>query len=304
MERALSMLLESGAGREAAIVQNNLGIARFPREGVIRSIATFEEGIEFCLQRGLVEAEHVLENSRMSVLVEAGRPDEALADADKLMAWFESAGHATDLAEARAVQLIVGEARAERPNIEDVEGLVDAARHASHVDNTAFALSAAVIALAAEAPIRAQAFLAELEQSGSLRETPYYSRQLAALVRAAIAIGDAARASQLIQSVRFRYPLDEHAACAARAAATEHEGDFPAATALYVEAADRWKAFGNVPEHAHALLGQGRALQALDDPAAEEPLREAREIFASLRYTRALAETEALLEQAAAARPS
>jgi hypothetical protein len=58
-----------------------------------------------------------------------------------------------------------------------------------------------------------------------------------------------------------------------------------------------------VPERAYALLGQGRCLAALGKPEAEEPLREARELFASMGYKPALAETEALLGGAEDAPP-
>ena len=50
--------------------------------------------------------------------------------------------------------------------------------------------------------------------------------------------------------------------------------------------------FGNVPERAYALLGQGRCLSAIGSPEAEEPLQEARELFESMGYQPALAETE------------
>ena len=53
------------------------------------------------------------------------------------------------------------------------------------------------------------------------------------------------------------------------------------------------------PERAYALLGQGRCLAALGKPAAEAPLREARELFASMGYKPELAETEALVHQPA-----
>ena len=49
------------------------------------------------------------------------------------------------------------------------------------------------------------------------------------------------------------------------------------------------------PSEAYALLGQGRCLTVLVEPEAEQPLREARELFASMGYGPALAETEALL---------
>lgn len=45
------------------------------------------------------------------------------------------------------------------------------------------------------------------------------------------------------------------------------------------------------------LTHQGRCLLALGKPDAEEPLREARELFASMGYQPALAETEALLSE-------
>jgi hypothetical protein len=59
-----------------------------------------------------------------------------------------------------------------------------------------------------------------------------------------------------------------------------------------------------VPEWAYALLGQGRCLCALGSPEAAEPLREARELFASMGYKSARAETDALLEQATASAAS
>jgi len=51
MEQALAVLVEQGAGRDAAILRNNLAIARSPLEGPARSLSEFEEGIAFCEQR-------------------------------------------------------------------------------------------------------------------------------------------------------------------------------------------------------------------------------------------------------------
>ena len=101
--------------------------------------------------------------------------------------------------------------------------------------------------------------------------------------------------------VEPRTPLAEHALCACRAQLAEAAGEHAEAAALYAEAAERWREFGNVPERAYALLGQGRCLRALGEPEAEEPLREARELFASMGYKPALAETEALLGESEAA---
>jgi nucleotide-binding universal stress UspA family protein len=53
---------------------------------------------------------------------------------------------------------------------------------------------------------------------------------------------------------------------------------------LHATAAARWHEFGNIPEQAHALLGQGRCLIALGDPAVEQSLRKAAELFNSMNY--------------------
>jgi hypothetical protein len=83
-----------------------------------------------------------------------------------------------------------------------------------------------------------------------------------------------------------------------RAQLAESRGERADAAELYGDAAERWRKFGNVPERAYALLGQGRCLAGLGNPAAEQPIREARELFASMGYGHALVETEALLGEA------
>ena len=118
------------------------------------------------------------------------------------------------------------------------------------------------------------------------------------MLRTALAAGDPELAKRLADGLEPRYPLREHALCAARAQLAEHAGNHADAATLYAEAATRWQQFGNVREHAYALLGQGRCLVALGDPIAEQPLRQAAELFASMGYRPALAETETLLEQA------
>jgi flagellin-specific chaperone FliS len=56
-----------------------------------------------------------------------------------------------------------------------------------------------------------------------------------------------------------------------------------------------------IVEHAFAVLGRGRCLLQFSRPAeATASLERARQIFAELRAAPALAETEALLDQATA----
>jgi hypothetical protein len=92
-------------------------------------------------------------------------------------------------------------------------------------------------------------------------------------------------------------PYDRPPLASAKAQVTEAEGGYAAAAELYRDAAELWRQFSNVPECAYALLGQGRCLRALGDPGADQPLAEARKLFASMGYKPARAETEALLQQ-------
>ncbi len=121
------------------------------------------------------------------------------------------------------------------------------------------------------------------------------------MLRVALALDDGPLAQSLSAGVEPVTPLHEHALASTRAQLAEAAGEHADAAELYAEAAERWRAFGNVPERAYALLGQGRCLAALGKREAEAPLREARELFASMGYKPALAETEALLGEIAAA---
>jgi tetratricopeptide (TPR) repeat protein len=302
MERALSLLIEQGAGNEAARTQNNLAIARYPLEGPARSLTAFEEGIAFCEQRGLAEQAAQLEDECPGLLVELGRPEEALERAGRLSDVLETSGAAHGLVWVRAVELATHLARGESEGAPGlVDWLVETARATSADDVRVEVLASAAAAEVAAAPEQARTLLAELEQTPGGRLTPNYARQLAAMLRTALAADDAELAQRLADGLDPTYPLNQHALCAARAQLAEHTRDHPEAAALYAEAVTRWQQFGNVPERAHALLGQGRCLVALGDPAAEQPLREAAELFGSMGYRPALAETNALLEQTTAA---
>jgi hypothetical protein len=87
----------------------------------------------------------------------------------------------------------------------------------------------------------------------------------------------------------------------ATAAIAEAAGDHQAAAGSYADAAQRWEQFGVIPEHAYALLGHGRCLINLGQPHEAAPtLHLARALFDQLGAMPALAETDALLEQATA----
>jgi len=183
MERALTLLVERGAGRDAAILQSNLAIARYPHQGPANSLADFEKGIVFCAQRGLAESAAQLESNCPLLMAELGRAEEALERAARLAAALEASGDTHSLIEVRAVELASRLARGEQVSRGEVDWLIKAALESGAVDITGFALASAASALAAEAPERTFALLVELEQASGARETPYYTRQLATMLR-------------------------------------------------------------------------------------------------------------------------
>jgi predicted ATPase/class 3 adenylate cyclase len=300
MEMALAEV-GHGAGREVAALRNNLAIARYPLQGPASSLAEFEGAIVLAESRGLGEAVAALEANCPSLLAELGRPDEALDRADRLAANAEAHGHANVFLEVRAASAAVRVARGERVTPEEVEKLVATAQELHSAETLVMVLAPAAGICVASSPERARSLLKELQQATGAPQNPYYARLLCAMVRTALATADLQLANSLVEALAPRYPLHEYALCAARAQLAEAAGDRSEAAARYAEAAARWQEFGNVPERAYALLGQGRCLRALGRAGAEEPLLEARELFASMGYKPALAEAEALLRQGEAA---
>jgi class 3 adenylate cyclase len=300
MEAAMA-LLDPASGRDLLAIRNNLAIARYPLQGPARSLAEFEDAIEFAEQRGLGEASAALGANCPALLAELGHLDDALERALRLAVRAEADGHNHALLEVKAVAVGIRLARGELVALEDVEWLVARGRELRTADLKVIAFAPAAAAFASVSAERVGALLAELETASGAHETPYYARQLPTIVRTTLAIGDAPLARRLVEALEPRDPLNQHAICAARALLAEHAGEHEEAAALYADAASRWQEFGNMPERAYALLGQGRCLRALGRPGAEDPLLEARDLFGSMGYAPAQAEVEALLRQPTAA---
>ncbi|HEX9123504.1 MAG TPA: hypothetical protein VF984_09110 [Actinomycetota bacterium] len=214
---------------------------------------------------------------------------------------LEAGGVTTPLIEVRAVELACRLARGEHETaLAAVDWLTEAARKSGAAEMVILGLAPAASALVAERPARASGLLNELDEAVGTRETIYYPRQLAGMVRTALVAGDRAVAERLCAGVEPRYPLHQHALSSARAELAENAGEHEEAARLYSQAAAGWHEFGNVPERAYSLLGEGRCVRALGGPYAEEPLRAARDLFASMGYVPALRETESFLEGTAA----
>ena len=182
----------------------------------------------------------------------------------------------------RAVQLRLHAERGDRASsASDADELAAAVRDTAYPAIALAFAAAAQLLLAQRQAEQAQALLHELDQLTATAATPVASG-LPSLLRVVLALDDAALAERLIDPRRARHATPRAMLTSARAQLAEAADDHVDAARLYEEAAERWREFGSVPERAYALLGQGRCLAALGRPEAQEPLRVARELFASM----------------------
>ncbi len=234
-------------------------------------------------------------------LAERGFPEQALAEAEPLAERLQAAGDIF-FTEPRSLQLRLLAERGAHEHAPAADVLAAAARGSGEPQDVALAFAAgARLLLAQGRPQQANTLLVELEQVAGIRSDPYYASRLPELIRTAHALQEPELAARLVDGVEPTTPLHEHALSACRAQLAEARGDRTRAAPLYAKSASRWQEFGNVPERAYALLGQGRCLAAVGKPDVAEPLHEARELFASMGYKPALRETDALLAQGEAA---
>jgi tetratricopeptide (TPR) repeat protein len=243
MRRALELALEHGHGREAAILHHTLAIVSWQYEGPEPALTACREGIDFCERRGITELALGLVSESLHLLLELGRGDEALAEAEPLADRLQAAGDIS-FVEPRALILRVQAERGGSPRAAD--DLLEAARESGEPQLHAMAFQAASQLLVTQGRAdEAKALLEELNGVDGLRVDPYYAAALPALVRTALAAGDPALAAKLVDGVEPRTPLVEHALSACRA---QLAGD----PALYAEAAEGWRTFGNVLEYEYA----------------------------------------------------
>ncbi len=302
MGRSLQLALEQGLGRETAVIYGNLGFARGVYSGPAASLSTAREAIEFCERRGITEL--ALQNRAhcLSVLAALGRTEEALAELGPTVDRIEAMGDKV-FTYWRGEQMRLLAERGTPDEAPDPDELVAAARAVGQTQTIQALGDAVHLLLARGERQHAQSLLHELDELTAARADLFPARQFPSLVRDALDLDDEPLVERLVQrfEAKATVPFDEHVLASARAQLAEAAGDRSAAAELYREAVERWREFGRVPELAYALLGQGRCLAALGQPAAEEPLREAKELFSWMGYKPALAETEALLAETAAA---
>jgi class 3 adenylate cyclase/tetratricopeptide (TPR) repeat protein len=304
MRESLRLSLELGLGIETNYAYVNLSNFVWWLEGSRPALELIDSGIEFAKRRGLEHTMMYTRAERLWLLFDLGAWDELLDEADELARWEQDAtGGAIGTVGAIALPFKAS-VLVRRGETDDARALtsayVDRLRQIGDPQNLVPSLAiAAVVALGSADPARALSLVAEIDEVAGDDSIEWRHFCLAEATRVCMAAGDLGPARRLRQSSTKTTPRNEISRTAADAILAEASGALTDSARLYGDAAARWKEFGNVPEQAHALLGEGRVLLALGRPGAAESLHAARDIFASLRYRDPLAEAEALLTQAA-----
>jgi predicted ATPase len=304
MRRALEAAIAQGLGREAAVLYYNLSASLVRAEGPRAEWELAQQGTAFAQRHGIAEWVPLLEGIAVEALADLGLIKQARA----LMATTLSHVAAedwmgqVDLRSAEARMLARRGELSHSGLMDWIEQAVARARELGEPQYLGGLLALAAIAWTAVGEARTAApVLAELEHVPDVLHTLDYLRSLPDLVRVAIAVGDADLGRRLADGLKPVYQLDQHAAVTTRALLAEQHGKHAEAAALFTDAAGRWQRFEVPWEQAQALLGQGRCLLSLGRLAeAQEPLRAARDIFASLGANPVLADADRLLAEATA----
>jgi class 3 adenylate cyclase/tetratricopeptide (TPR) repeat protein len=299
MHKALEAATAQGLGRDVAILYNNLAEAMWLVEGPRQRLGLARKGARFAKRRGIDEVALWLDTNAVSALADLGALEEAMILAEELAPRVEESGSVVCLLEIRVPQLRALNVRGEHKAATALgQWIVECGREFANPEALAGAYphAAALRVAQGDAP-GARALLAELSNAQTASTAPY-AANLGNAIRAALAAGASELAAALADAVQPKHPLQQHAVATARALLAEHHGQHAQAAALFADAAGRWEGFEVPWEHAQALLGHGRCLLALGQPAgANQPLRTAREILITLGAGPARNDTDRLLAQ-------
>jgi tetratricopeptide (TPR) repeat protein len=299
MEESVRLGRELGLGIELAHALVNLGDYVWRTEGPAAALEHYDAGIALAEQRSLLQIKGYARGERLWILFDLGRWDELLTEADDLIA---AGSPITVEGFALPYKANVLMRRGETAKARELPNrYLDRLRQIGDPQSLAPGLlAAALVALAVGDRSGALSLVGEIgEVEASLGQGRWRHYCLPDVARICAAAGDLELAHRIRVSDSQRPVLrNELAALSADAILAEASGALPDALRLYAEAAARWQQFGQVSEHAHALLGHGRVALALGQPGADESLRAAHGILTSLDYQAPLAETENLLADA------
>jgi class 3 adenylate cyclase/tetratricopeptide (TPR) repeat protein len=298
LRSAQRLALELGLGLETIPTFGNLAFSLGDTAGPQDALSMASEGVEFAERRGFAFPAAMLKTIRAEFCFKLGRWDETVALTDEVLEWERT--HRAGQVRARAIRercrvlALRGPAELAAAPLEE---LLTMARKAGDPQTVIPILAlAATIELAREQPAAAIRLAREILTADA---PDYRLRELAGTVRVLIRCGAVGDAEAQMQGLTPTTPRHRAVLASARAEMAEARNDLAGGAALHGEAAEAWSRFGDVVEHAWALLGQGRCLTRLGDlDAATDRLRAAREAFVGFGAEPLIAETDDWLGQA------
>jgi tetratricopeptide (TPR) repeat protein len=296
VQAAGAALLAEGQGRDAVVQANNLAVLKAELEGLSAHLVEMDAVIRLAESRGVTSV--ALRAARLGALVEIGRLREALAEADSALDAIKTSG--SFLLLLPYTEAAVGRALLETASPDEALAFADRAVSGLPAGPTMDWQAAAHIApvlVAAGRRDDVAALLARID-GGRLAAAEEGLLWLPSIVRSALDLGDLALAEHLCDGLEPRYPTPRAALATARAQILEARGELWPAVDAYGAVDAQWAALGMDFDRAHALLGRGRCLASLGDPAAAAALLEARRRFAEMGATARVADCDALLADA------
>ena len=302
LHEALKMGLDLGLGYETLVAYANLASMIERVEGSRAAIALTRDSVDFAERRGLAFMGMWMKSNLVSALCDVGGWDEALAVSEEVIDWDREQG-GSQVGPVTAIyraQVLVHRGRVNEaaalageflPRIReagDPQVVVPALYIAALIDMEQ-GQEAAALALTRETR----------SITSSLR--PYRFLVLSGIVRVMIRCGAIEDAEDAIAGLEPRLARERADFISARAQLEEAHSAFDDASILFRELAEMSSELGEVIEHAHALLGEGRCLVKLGRKVeAENTLRAARDSIAALGAELLKAEVDELLARATA----
>ena len=263
LERALQRSL---AGDAADIVTSGsyLGEWLWAMEGPAAGLERCLAALEVADRRGVVDQGLSAKAGGVGMLIDLGDWDRALAWSSEILATGRDRLDPTLFAASRTAISRIASLRGRPDEAGDPDELLDLARSVGELHVVAPAMAVAS-RLLLEAGRREDALELLREFAAVTRGVApeYRESQLAAVTRECIRAGDPALAAEMIGESVGSTRRDRLNVSSARAAVAEADGRLVEAAALYEEAADGWRAYGNPLEEAEALGGLARC-----DPGA------------------------------------
>jgi tetratricopeptide (TPR) repeat protein len=264
-------------------------------EGPEAALPLAQRFTELSRERGWVFGEFWGVGTLLDLSASSGRWDEALHAAAEAETLMEGHGDVCDLGQTRAFHAFVRIWRGESDLAMSLaDWSLEKARGLEEPSHLTTALIASAAARMPDDPSVAQALLEELSLSNTIGFQGFY--ELAEMLRTARGIADPELAERLTEQIASGLPTQRCVRTYGEGLLAEACGEYEVAATAFADAAVRWHDFRAPYEEAHALLGQGRCLLALEKAEKGVPiLEQARQIFDKLKARPALKETEALL---------